>query len=269
MTTEAEMNLEHGDPFELEHSHWLRSRLPNYEKVWAAFIGYDGLSRPLPIPGLHPDVEVLRQEFYQAHYTMAHRCFSIDQMLKRATETLGKVEDHDELHREFEFLYIFMGAIGHVRDMFVKMDHALSLGGSVGNALQDSYDLRSHVIHGPQMPHVIEAGLLKIPPIATRNKSANEWDDKSLWADMDATNFVFAAEFCEQTGEEFFKLINKMHPKVFDGADRLFKGRRVDWSRRKTSHGMDRRFSMFVQPPLILGSGNVSQAIVIYGTKAK
>ena len=246
-------------------------RLPSYEKVWVAFIGYDGLNRPLPIPGLHPDVEVLRQEFYQAHYTMAHRCFSIDQMLKRATETLGKVEDHDELHREFEFLYAFMGVIGHVRDMFVKMADALSLGGSVGNALQDFYDLRSHVMHGPQMPHVIEAGLLKIPPIARRNKSANEWDDKSLWDDMDATNFVYAAEFCEQTGEEFFNLINKIHPKVFDGADRLFKGRRVDWSRRKISHGMDRRFPMVVQTSLNRGSGSgyVSQAIVNYRAKPK
>ena len=99
MTTEAEMNLEHGDPFELEHSHWLRSRLPNYEKVWAAFIGYDGLSRPLPIPGLHPDVEVLR--FYVSD--RPSRLFSAQQ------ETVQRSPGWDWI---FTFVVAEMGASG-------------------------------------------------------------------------------------------------------------------------------------------------------------
>jgi len=32
------MKLEHGDPFEIAQCDWLRSRLPSYEKIWAAFI---------------------------------------------------------------------------------------------------------------------------------------------------------------------------------------------------------------------------------------
>ena len=102
-------------------------------------IGNDGLSRPLPMPGFSPDQEASRCAFYQAHYTVAQRCFSIDERMKQAGETLGKVEDHDELHREFELLRAFMEAIGHVRDMFGKMDDALSLGGSVVNDLQHFY----------------------------------------------------------------------------------------------------------------------------------
>ena len=148
------------------------------------------------MPGLSPDQEASRCDFYQAHYTVAQRCFSIDERMKQqAAETLGKVVDHNELHREFELLRAFMEAIGHVRDMFGKMDHALSLGGSVVDGLQHFYSQRSHVMHGTWMPYAIDSGFLKIPLVAKENESSNEWNSNSRWDDMDASNFIFTTDF--------------------------------------------------------------------------
>jgi hypothetical protein len=251
------MTLEQGDPFEVMHKEWLRLRLPSYEGIWRDFIGHDGWCHPLPIDGLDADQEARRRAFYQAHYTMAQRCLSIDDSLKRVDDTLVAVNDHESLRNEFEFLYNLLCAVGHVRDMFVKMDAALKLGGHVGSALQEFYDIRSHVMHGPQMAYVIEEGFLKIPAIATRNKLGNEWDDESCWDDMDPSTFCFAADFCRDTGNAFFALVNKLHPAIYEGAFRLFGGKKVNWSQRvaiyqkvSVSHGG-------IAPSFCAGSGNV------------
>lgn len=227
-----QMILEQGEPFEMTHKQWLRERLPSYEQVWRDFIGYDGFCRPLPIRGLSPELERRRRTFYQAHFTIAKRCFSIDELLKRTNDALVAIQSHEDLWKEFEFLYVLMGAIGHVRDMIIKIDDALRLGGKICEPFQDFYSLRSHILHSPQMPFFVDSGFLKIPLIATRNKTAEQWDDASHWDDMDPSTFVFASDFCRTTITDFFALINTVHPAIYDGADRLFGGRKVDWSRR-------------------------------------
>src|SRR5204862_1396976 len=97
----------------------------------------------------------------------------------RANATLGEIKDDEDLRLEFEFLCSFISAIGQVRDMFKIMDDALKLQGQVSGELQEYYDLRSHVLHGPKMPYDTALDFLKIPLIAKRNKSAEEWDDAS------------------------------------------------------------------------------------------
>jgi hypothetical protein len=255
------MTLEQGDPFEVMHREWLRLRLPSYERIWRDFIGHDGWCHPLPMAGLSRDQEARRRAFYQAHYTMAQRCLNIDDSLKRADDTLAAVNDHESLRNEFECLYNLLCAIGHVRDMFVKMDAALKLGGHVGGALQEFYDVRSHVMHGPQMAYVIEANLLKIPMIATRNKLGSEWDDESCWDDMDASTFCFAADFCREAGNAFFALVNKLHPAVYEGAFRLFDGKKVSWSRRPVIYQEISIRHGGIAPSLCAGSGNVTKML--------
>ena len=226
------MNLDQGDPFEIRHKDWLRSRLPAYEGIWSDFIGHDGFGRPLPIHGLSRDEEKRRTAFYQAHYTMALKCLSIEEAMGRANATLGEIKDDEGLRLEFEFLYSFISSIGHVRDMFKVMDDALKQRGQVSDEFQEYYDLRSHVLHGPQMPYDVASGYLKIPLIARRNKVEGEWDDASDWLAIDPGTFVLAAEFCVDTGTSFFALVNKLHPAIYAGACRFFGGKRVAWTQR-------------------------------------
>jgi hypothetical protein len=251
------MTLDWGDPFELKHKEWLRSRLPSYEKVWRDFIGNNGLHQPLPIKGLTKDQKSRRESFYQAHFTVALQCFNIDESLKRMNETLGQVKDVDDLVNEFAFLLSFITSIGIVRDNFVIMDNALMLNGTVAAELQDFYHIRSHILHGPQMPYTIESDCLKIPPIAGENKTATQWDNKSSWEDMDPSTFVFAADFCMDTGVKLFALITKLHEAIYSGACRYFGGKTIDWSQRQTIN-VASLIASGMNPSLIsIGSGNV------------
>lgn len=227
------MLLEKGDAFEVSHANWLRAKLPHYEAIWADFIGNDGRAHPLPIPGLDDDKEARRRRFYQAHYTIAQRCLSIDESMQRGAETLGAVGDADDVGKEFDLLFEFMSKIGSVRDLFKAMDTALKLNGKASDPLQEFYDMRSHVMHGPLMPYLVDDGLLKIPPMAKRNKGANEWESKSLWEEVDPSSFVYAAEFCTKTGEAFFNVVNTLHAKVRAGAYAFFDGKKVDWTQWK------------------------------------
>lgn len=256
-------SLELGDQFEVRNKDWLRLRLPTYERLWADFIGHDGTGRALPIPGLSDALEQQRRSLYQAHFTAAKECHRLDGMMKRADERLGHVADAEAADLEIAFLIEFVNCIGRIRDQFKAMDTALKQKGSISTPLQEFYDLRSHLTHGPQPAYFIdEDGLLKIPPIAGRNRQPGEWDDSSHWEDQDPTNFIFAAQFCSETGTAFFKEVNRLHPMLYNAADRVFGGKKVDWQRRNAlvvmspPTGQATSVSIIASGNAIPGSGN-------------
>lgn len=261
------MTLNLGDPFEVKHQDWIRQRLPSYEQVWQKFIGNNGFDWPLPMEGLTAGQEEKRKAFYQAHYTVAIQCFSIDQSLTRVADTLGRVKDVDDLHKEFDFLVNFINAIGIVRDNFVIMDNALDLNGTIAIQLQEFYRVRSHVLHGPHLPYAVDDGYLKIPPIANENETPTDWHNRALWEDMDTNTFVFAADFCSDTGERLFALIARLHAAIYSAACSFFAERTINWSKRKQIISNTVK-SLGMNTPLIsMGSGNVGMWMLINGKK--
>lgn len=106
--------------------------------------------------------------------------------------------------------------------------------GGLAAELHEFYELRSNVLHSPQMPFDVESGFLKIPLVATTNKSAKEWDDRSHWNGIDSSTFVYLADFVRETVEDFVALVNRLHPAISEGARRFFRGLKVDWSKRTT-----------------------------------
>lgn len=77
------------------------------------------------------------------------------------------------------------------------------------------------------MPVRIIDGFIKIPKVAKQNKTAKEWDDKSYWDDFADAEFVFIADFCAETREDFFKLVREMHAKIYSSACEFFEGKRI------------------------------------------
>ena len=221
------MKLEQGDAFEKTYACWLRDNLPHYEPFWSRFIGHDGNGHPMPIPGLCEDKEKCRQKLYQAHYSAAFGCFQIDEISVEINKGLGGVSDIKAFMTEFRNCFGMIGWIGHVRDMYKQMDEALSLKGAVFGQLQDFYCLRSHIMHGPRMPVLIEDGLIQIPRVAKMNKTISEWDDKSYWDDFDGSEFVYFIDFCTTTKNEFFDLVRSMHAKLNSHAFEFFEGKNI------------------------------------------
>jgi hypothetical protein len=256
------MKLEQGDAFEITHADWIRRRLPMYETVWQEFIGHNGRGQPLPIVGLTSDQNSRRAKFYQAHYSAARGCFRVDEELGKLEAGLGEVRDVQSLMQVQHTFFDFMSCIGYVRDQFLAIEGALGLNGELYGPLQSYYEQRSQVTHGPQLPFNIEGSLMRIPRLAHENKSSNEWDSKSLWLDFEAQKFVYIADFCRETGESFFNLVNSLHPKIYSAAHDAFGGRKIQDNgiepvSRDSRHGLS-------WPSMILpvGSGEMSSIVV-------
>ncbi len=147
-----QMKLEAGDAFEKENADWLREKLPTYEKLWSEFIGNDGTAHPLEIENLAEDLKSARRQFYQAHYSMALSARRFDSLLEELDELAAAEATVPGIQEQFELLFHLMAKLGHVRDMIAKMDTSLGMKGSAANRMQEFYDKRSHVMHGPQIP---------------------------------------------------------------------------------------------------------------------
>jgi hypothetical protein len=221
------MKLEQGDAFEITYAAWIREHLPHYEPIWAAFIGHNGNGQPLPMNGLAESQDVARKKFYQAHYTFATFAQELDTLLGQMDAGAGHVTTFEAFNREQQRLRQAVTLVGQIRDMFKIIDEALKMRGRLYEPMQDCYAMRSHILHGPRMPARCEDGFLMIPKIATQNAKIGEWDDKSVWDDFAASEFVSFADFCSSLRSEFFKLVGELHPKVFSAADAFFEGRRV------------------------------------------
>jgi hypothetical protein len=221
------MKLENGDAFENKCAGWLREKLPWYEKVWQEFIGHRGDGWPLLVEGLSDEEEKKRKKFYQAHYTFAVNCYCLDHLVKNSDEQIGSVKNFESFMSVHKDLILFISLIGNVRDMFKIMDDALSLKGKIVSRLQEFYDKRSHVIHGPRIPSQVEKGFFKIPIIAAENKQFGEWDDKSIWEEVEKKNFVYIQDFYRNTLNELYKEINNLHPQIYEGAKIFFKNRKL------------------------------------------
>lgn len=178
--------------------------------------------------GLDQNAEADRKMFYQAHYSFARSMFKLHRINENLEQTLGAVSDYDSFESAQDTLFTYCSYIGHVRDMFKIIEESLSFVGQFYSTLQEFYAQRSHVIHGPRIPARIEDGLLQIPAIGGENLVFGEWANKSTWDSVPPDKFGFMQEFVADTTNAFTRIVNELHGKVFDAADRRFGGKRIE-----------------------------------------
>jgi hypothetical protein len=222
------MKLENGDAFESKYADWIRSKFPMYEQVWSAFIGHRGDGHSLSIRGLEEEKERNRQRFSQAHYSFIITAYRLDRLVESIDDNAGFIQSFQNFFEEQERPFALLALVGHIRDLFKRIDESLRVGGGLYNNLQNFYHQRSHVLHGSFMPLTIEDGFLKIPKIALENPKTGEWTDKSLWSEVDKDKFEFFADFSRGLRDELFALINRLYPLLFSTANDYFKKSRIE-----------------------------------------
>lgn len=219
------LKLEQGDAFESRNADWIRATLPSYEPVWAAFIGkkQSGPAKPLDMPGLTPELERAREEFYQAHYSFARKLLLLTKLSKEIVDSIGEVRTYEQFEDAEDRLFRYGSYLGFIFDMFDRMDTALKPLGSLCEELRSFYNQRHHIIHTPQIPHTTDVdGILKIPRIASEKGVDGQWHKTAVWSDIKDGDFVSLAEFVEETTTSFLDVVRKCHGKVFDAAKRRF-----------------------------------------------
>jgi hypothetical protein len=100
----------------------------------------------------------------------------------------------------------FVAHLGRLRDMFKKMDGALTLGDSLWKQFNDFYSSRNSYLHGPIPAHKFVDGLIKIPTPAGRVAVGSKWTDESRWTDSNRFSFEFVSDFFRHTTKEAIEL---------------------------------------------------------------
>jgi hypothetical protein len=222
----SSMTLEQGDAFEVNNVAWIRQNLPHYEPIWEAFIGHNGKGWPLEIADLTPAQEEKRQRFYQAHYSFAMAALRMTKAAEEIHNVAGIAQNYMEFETILDQLFRFASRMGQIRDMFKIMQEALC-GEHIYEPLQSFYSQRSHVLHGPRLPTINEGGILCIPKIGGVNEVFGDWTSKARWIEMESRSFIPISDFVHDTGEEFMRLVQDAHGKVFNAASRCFGGKHV------------------------------------------
>ncbi len=216
------MNLMRGDRFETENIEWISQNLPFYETVWKDFIGHDGLGNPVPPENLEQDKMNNWKRFCQAHYSFAISTFLLDKI---------QLEDSKDFLSEVNLIMTFMMYVGHIRDMFAKMDGCLKGNGEISTPFQEFYDKRSHIIHGPRIPvKYDDIGFTMVPLIAGRNEGIYEWHSNQTWDVAKNGEHEYLVDTLKQTKVELFKLINQVHPKIYGAAEHFFE-KKINWQK--------------------------------------
>ena len=250
------MKLEQGDLFEQTGAAWIREYLPNYESIWSAFIGHDGTGRPLPMPNLPEDKQQKRKLFFQAHHSFAITAYQLSVLANTSANEPPAGRDLDSLLQQYQRLFLCMGYVGHVRDMFKQMSDALNAGDELHRQFQEFYQQRCHVLHGPRPPMQFDVLSWAIPMLAGQNERPGEWHRLSTWDSPDFRECVYVPDFIVQTQRNLFTLIISEHPRIFCAADVFFERQRVsgDGTQCKfaTSDNLDTS-----HPPVPSGTGTI------------
>jgi hypothetical protein len=224
------LKLEQGDAFERRNADWIRATLPRYEETWTAFIGkkQSGPAKPMDMPGLTPELERSREEFYQAHYSLARKLLLLTKLSKEIVDSIGDVRTYEQFEETEDRLFRYGSYLGFIFDMFERIEITLKPLGGFCEELRSFYNQRHHIIHTPHIPHTIDAnGIYMIPRIASEKGLDGQWHKSSVWSEFKDGDFVCLAEFVEETTSSFLDIVRKCHAKVFDAANRRFEGRRI------------------------------------------
>ena len=204
--------LEQGDLIERENASWIRDNMPVYEKIWQRYLGNDGRGQPVKVQGLESSVQVRREKFYQAHYSMMVALLQLRDIRDEFQVSLGQVNQANfvaEYMRVSRDVTAFMCFIGCVRDMMVRIDSSLQLHGDVATRFQSFYEQRNNYLHSAILSHRIDDdGLLSMAVPAGNTESNSDWYSKSLWSESDFKRFVPIPDFTQETLQKLLTEVN-------------------------------------------------------------
>jgi hypothetical protein len=179
-----------GDPIERQLATRVEAVFPSYSRIWEEYVGNDGQSNALPMPGATPEAVQSRAEYWQRLYTIFESlalCWDIEHELSRVEQaTIFKCYAHN-----LNLWMAFYCHLGRIHDM-VK---AIAVPAPVKRRdlvepFNQFWKDRHIVLHGPKVPLKWVGNVVALPPLGTDPKC---WNDKMLWTELKAKEFEFIA----------------------------------------------------------------------------
>lgn len=220
-----------GDLFEQGYQRWINDNLPDYERIWATYVGNDGKSRPQPAVKIAEEAKDDWRKFYQAHYSMAVYAFLLDRHTSRAIVQLKTDEEHGRhgtpaaMTRNLENFTQFVALLGQVCDMTGQIASAVN-DNAIAAAVTDLAAKRSNAIHAGCIPMSHDYLGVKIPAIALIRGAEGEWWEHARWDFVDRGKQQELVDWFHKTRTELLETLrNPVYPMIRKAAERRFVAR--------------------------------------------
>lgn len=198
-----------GDAIERLHSEFILTVLPEYDRIWSAYIGNDGNDRMLPIRGLRDDLEDVRKKVSQYNYTSLESIVCMRRLGEKYSSHQAKVPgvDSPEYLDFLNDLLAFHANIGRIQDMVEKTTYLLKTGDTWKRFLNGAFKKRNVVLHGHKVPIAIVHGVIEIPPIAESDPHRS-WHDEKNWGDVPVVAFNFFSDYMPKVTTDIARGMN-------------------------------------------------------------
>jgi hypothetical protein len=209
-----------GDPVERHFATRIAASFPSYARMWTEYIGNDGHSNLLPMPGGTEEAIQSRAEQWPRIYTIFESlalCWDIE-------DELAQVEDAAAFKPYAHNLNLWMAFyshLGRIHDMIKVIVETSKVGKpELVHPFNQFWKERHILLHGPKVPLKWIDNVIARPQFGDGPKS---WSDKKQWTDLRGKDFEFlgasvasALRELERRLERCISELRKVLPQVFD-----------------------------------------------------
>ena len=176
----------HGDVLERTHFDFIQNYFPTYEKVWAKYIGNNGLNIKADILGFSNERNEGRQKFSEHSYTILVSFISLKQIIDSldAFKSLNS-KDAKDILRIHDTLLLFFSNLGRINDNLIEAGKHFAVN-AITQSLAELYHKRHIIVHGSIIPIIFhESGDLYIPHLSKSSSDTIGWNHKEHnWNDI-------------------------------------------------------------------------------------
>jgi len=200
----AELIRDNGDYLEKNYADKILCRVEGYGLFWATYIGNDGKSNYLPMPGVSPEVLHTRTRIWEHLYTLFESlafCWRLEERFSARNGIASATDYVDNLNDWIAFY----GHLGRIYDMAQKVAEEFQRKELIA-PFDPFYKQRHIVLHYPKVPMCWVDNVLVAPMLG---EGRQNWKKGMRWTEMNSDDFHFVSDIVDTTLRELEKVVNK------------------------------------------------------------
>jgi hypothetical protein len=202
-----------GDILEKEACEFVVNKIPNYELLWALFIGNDGHNKMANIPNISSDFNEDRMYFSQHHYTILESIYFMHEVYREEANTNGinTIEDYRKTTNNLISFFAYAGRIrDNIYNCFIRLRYSQQAENSKAQ-LTEFYHQRHIIIHGSKIPYTIDdLNLIGIPFLRKDKNSFMGFEQNQKWDEISNYSIELLSDYMKRYLNEFTPIINSL-----------------------------------------------------------
>ena len=200
-----------GDYLERHYADNILSRIPGYAHFWMMYIGNDGQSAYLKMPGATREVLEARARLWEHLYTIFENlalCWRLEEVFSKLN-VIGHPTDYANNLNDW---IAFYAHLGRIHDMGEKVADEFATE-NLFESFDPFYRQRHIVLHYPKVPMRFVDDVLTVPKFGEAPKN---WQKGMRWEELKGEDFHFVSDIVSDTLRDLEKVTNSFFFKLID-----------------------------------------------------